>query len=105
MSIITININNKNFRLSCAEGVENDIHNLASELDKRVIECKNISHNASFELLLVLVCLSLQDELSNAKSMLSKIDNDKFQNDEEEKLSETLMTIAGYLENIAKKIV
>jgi hypothetical protein len=49
--------------------------------------------------LLILCALGLQDENSNLRS---KLDNTGF--NDNEKLSETLSTIAGYLEELAVKI-
>ncbi len=47
--------------------------------------------------------LSLQEQVQNLTNKIAKIDGDKIPC-EEEKFAETLSTIAGYLEELARKI-
>ena len=103
MSIITINLNNKNFQLSCNEGSEEQLYSLASRLNEKIIEIKRANPTASFELLLVMTALSIQDQVQNMSSKLGKLSAEK-NHEEEEEFARTLSTIAGYLENLAKKI-
>lgn len=103
MSIVTITLNNKNFQLSCADGSEEELISLALTLDKKINDIKTANPNASFELLLVMAALSVQDQVRTLSSKLGTFSNKK-EDEEVEKFSETLSTIAGYLENLAKKI-
>ena len=103
MSIVTITLNNKNFQLLCNDGSENQLIELATKLDEKITEIKTANPASSFELLLVMSALSLQDQTQNLNNKLGKINGSK-NNDEDEKFAETLSTIALYLENLAQKI-
>lgn len=103
MSIVTITLNNKNFQLSCDEGAEEQLKNLAASLNTRMVEIKSVNSSASFELLLVMAALSIQDQLESVNAKFVHVENDKNSN-EGEQFAETLSTIAQYLENLAKKI-
>jgi len=103
MSIVTIALNNKNFQLLCNDGSENQLIELARKLDEKIAEIKTANPASSFELLLVMSALSLQDQTQNFNNKLDKINGSK-NNDEDEKFAETLSTIALYLENLAQKI-
>lgn len=99
MSIVTITINNKQFQIACNDGQEELLQSAANKLSDNLEMIKNVSPKASTELLLILCALGLQDENS---SLRSKLDNAGVTDNE--KLSETLSTIAGYLEDLAVKI-
>jgi len=103
MSIVTITLNNKNFQLVCNDGSESQLIELASALNARIAEVKIANPSSSFELLLVMSALSLQEQTQNLSAKLGKA-NDPKSGDEEEKFAETLSTIALYLENLAQKI-
>ncbi len=103
MSIVTITLNNKNFQLSCDTGAEEQLRNLGESLNNRMLEIKRANPSASFELLLVMAALSIQDQLESMTAKFGKISGDKDPN-EEEQFAQTLSTIAEYLENLAKKI-
>jgi len=99
MSIVTITINNKQFQIACNDGQEELVQSAAVKLSENVDLIKRASPTASTELLLIMCALGLQDDNSNLRNKLS----DKGW-DDNEKLSETLSTIAGYLEELANKI-
>ena len=103
MSIVTITLNNKNFQLSCDAGAEEQLKNLGESLNSRMLEMKRANSSASFELLLVMAALSIQDQLESITTKFGKVNGNK-NNNEDEQLRETLITIAQYLENLAKKI-
>ena len=103
MSIVTITLNNKNFQLLCNDGSESQLLDIASALNAKIAEVKIANPSSSFELLLVMSALSLQEQTQNLTSQLGK-SNDPKSADEGEKFAETLSTIALYLENLAKKI-
>lgn len=102
MPIITITLNNKKFQLACNEGAEEQIHNLTFKLNEQVIELKKTSPSASFELLLVMTALRLQDQVQTLHNKLGVTNDNSYNPDE--KFAETLSTIAGYLESLAQKI-
>jgi cell division protein ZapA (FtsZ GTPase activity inhibitor) len=103
MSIVTIELGKKNFQLACNDGSENELCDLAFKLNENITQVKKANPSASFELLLVMSALKLQEQTENLTNEIVKISGDKAPY-EEEKFAETLITIAGYLENLAKKI-
>jgi len=103
MSIVTVTLSNKSFQLYCNSGEEELLLSLAAKLDNKITEIKLVNPNASFELLLVMSALNSQAELS---TLTAKFEKTPLQNkpQNEEKFAETLATIAGYLENLARKM-
>ena len=61
MSIITITLAGKNFRLSCSEESKAHIEKLSEKLDLELKETSKLNSSASFEMLLVMVSLGLID--------------------------------------------
>ncbi len=103
MPIVTIKLHNKSFQLACNEGAEEQLFNLAKLLNERIEEVKKGSPAASFELSLVITALDLQEQVQILSAHNKNIAGEKVDY-EEEKLAETLSTIASYLESIAQKI-
>ncbi|PCJ25473.1 MAG: hypothetical protein COA94_06155 [Rickettsiales bacterium] len=62
MSIVTITLNNKTFKLSCPEDSKEHLVLLAQHLDLEIESMKTVNPSASFELLLVMTALNLMDE-------------------------------------------
>ena len=67
-SITSITLNNKVFKLVCNPEEEKELHKLANSLNNRLTQLKTKNHVASFELLLVMAALSLEEENSNLKT-------------------------------------
>lgn len=103
MSIVTITLNNKNFQLFCNDGSEEQLHHLVAQVNEQIAEIKSVNSSASYELLLVMTVLSLQNQIQTLSLKLNTSKDEKNQ-EENEQFSETLSTIASYLENLAKKI-
>jgi len=99
MSVVTISINGKNFQIGCNDGQEELVIKAAEKLDKKLSVLKKASPVASTELLLIMCALGLQDDNSTLRSQLGQGENP-----DSEKVSDTLSTIAGYLEDLANKI-
>lgn len=102
MSIVTVKLSNKNFQLYCNSGEEETILSLAAKLDSKINEIKHTNPIASFELLLVMVALNTQAEISTLTAKSENILQKNLQ--DEEKFSETLIAVTGYLENLARKM-
>ena len=62
MSIVTITLAGKNFKLSCSEDSKSHIEKLAEKLDLELNEMSKGNSSASFEMLLVMTSLGLMDE-------------------------------------------
>ncbi|AAU04198.1 cell division protein ZapA [Rickettsia typhi] len=103
MPIVTVTLNNKSFQLYCNNGDEEELLSLADQLNDKIAEIKLNSPTASFDLLLVMASLNAQAEIA---ILTEKLYKNGFQKNhyEEEKFTETLTTIASYLENLARKM-
>ena len=62
MKIIDINLLNKQLRLSCPDESVENLKKLAVELDAKLSHLHGHNPNASFDLLLVMLCLQLLDQ-------------------------------------------
>jgi cell division protein ZapA len=62
MSIVTITLSNKNFDLYCPEENKQALLDVAEKLDSEIKKMRLANPSASFELLLVMTALNLQDE-------------------------------------------
>lgn len=66
MNIIEITIGEKNYKISCNPGEEDHIVELSQKINERYNNLsKNIGDKASENLMLVIIALMLEDELSN----------------------------------------
>lgn len=99
MSVITITLDNKQFQLACEDGEESSLHDAVEKLSRKVAEARETSPRAATELLLIFCALGLQDENTELRT---KLESSGYS--EDEKISETLSTIASYLDELAKKI-
>lgn len=100
MSVVTITINNKPFQIACSDGEEARVKNAAHILSEKLSVLKQVNSTASHDLLLIMIALGLQDEVHVLKSRLDK----SGESTDGEQISETLSTMAKYLETIAQKI-
>ena len=100
MAIVTLAISGKNFQIACNDGEEERLKSAANTLSSRIDNLKGSNVKANSELLLIMCALSLQDEVVTLRDKLTKMGD----NGEDEKVAETLSTIAGYLESLAKKV-
>ena len=99
MSVVTITLNNKQFQIGCNDGEESLLKNAAEKLQHRIEAMRSESPKATTELLLIFCALALQDENTELQT---KLDSSGYSDDE--KISDTLSTIANYLDELAKKI-
>ncbi len=81
MSIVTITLNDKTFKLSCPEESHTELHSLAKELDNEINKIRQANPSASFELVLVMVALNLLDNKQkqanlNAQHIVKEVNED-----------------------------
>lgn len=100
MAAVTIVINDKHFQIVCNDGDEERLKAAGSLLSTKVEHFKSTNPKATTEFLLVISALGIQDEVTNLQNKLIKMGD----TGEDEKVAETLCTIAGYLESLAEKI-
>ncbi|MES2214759.1 MAG: cell division protein ZapA [Pseudomonadota bacterium] len=100
MAIVTVVINDKNFQIACNDGEEARLQSAGDTLRSKIDALKAISPRATTEFLLVMCALGLQDEVTSLQNKLTNMGD----TGEDDKVAETLSTIAGYLESLAEKI-
>lgn len=103
MSLVTITLGNKNFQLAVSDEAKIELDNLTSKLNDTLMQIRTANPSASFDLLMVILALSLQEQVKDLSQKVAKIDGGQVPHEGEE-FAATLSTIAGYLENLAKKI-
>ena len=95
-SVVEINVNNQIYKISCEEGQEEHIQNLAqfinNELEKLVSSVGQIGEAR----LLLMTCLIIADKLKNESSLSDSLDHDF--------LLEALQKITHRVETVADKI-
>lgn len=70
MAQMTIRINGYSYAVSCEDGQEGHLAEMASEIDRRVGSIKSIGGQSGESRLLVLAALLLADELHDTKASL-----------------------------------
>ncbi|MBL3284257.1 Cell division protein ZapA [Rickettsiales endosymbiont of Paramecium tredecaurelia] len=109
--LTTIIINNKHYQLSCEATQERDLLRCASQINKKLEDIKRNNRTSSQELLLLMLSLSLQDEMNGknvcdveneALRSLSRYNNDA--NAIGEPLHVKLCSIAQYILNLAEQV-
>lgn len=100
MSIVTINLSNREFKLLCPEENHNDLLSLAAKMDLELAKIKQNNASASFDLLLVMLALDLfndrQQKVNLEGGQILKEANDNFQ--------AILSSIFDDLKTVAKKL-
>lgn len=76
MAELTISINNRPFQIACPDGEEQHVSRLAEDLAGRLGDVKQSAGDAGDSLLLVLVGLTLCDELRQNREKIEKLQND-----------------------------
>lgn len=81
MSIVTITLNNRTFKLFCPEESHTELHSLAKELDNEINKIRQANPSASFELVLIMVALNLLDNKQkqanlNAQHIVKEVNED-----------------------------
>ena len=83
MSIVTITLSNRDFKLYCPEESHADLYSLAAQLDSEINKVRQANPSASFELLLVMVALNLFDNKQKQTNLeagdIAKETNEDFQ--------------------------
>ncbi len=100
MSVVTILINGKHIQIACNDGEEDRVKAAGKVLSNKIDLLRSGNPKITTEYLLVICALGLQDEISTLQSKLTRMGD----TGEDEKVAETLSTIAGYLESLAQKI-
>ena len=68
MSLVKLNINNRDFEIECGLGQEDALVNLSYELDRRMKENAKTFGDTNTYLLLIITALQLLDEVSDLRN-------------------------------------
>lgn len=111
MPTVDIAIGKRMFQLVCDEGQEDHLQGLASGISERMEEISKVASGTSENMLLVMASLMLQDELNASESKIQRMKEggdagDLFAQgqDIDEAVSDAVMTIAEYIEELADRI-
>ena len=105
MSIVTITLGNRDFKLSCPKEGQDILISLSKKLDLRIDEAKANNPSASFELLLIIAALGLIDENQSQKSeSVSNTDSENLQDSNNIDYKHTLSELLCELNFVAKKL-
>lgn len=118
--IVEIKIIKSNYKIDCKESDQNKILNCADKLNNRLNKLTSSLGNIDEKTLLVIACLTMEEELKNLKTKISKnsqttnssqinsqlnTENKKYSEDEMlEAISENTDNINDYLTKIIDKI-
>ena len=75
MAQVTIRINGFTYPVSCEDGQEQHLTDMATEVDRRISSIKSLGSQTGESRLLVLAALLLADELHDTKSALTKVES------------------------------
>src|SRR6185436_4379154 len=121
MSTVRVNINGKEYQLACDDGQEEQLVALAQEVDDRVrLLSRQIPHSSE-PLSLLMVSLTLADELADTKRTMRQlqgqihrlqemVDQEQLVNDQarlgemESAMAATLQDVADRIEKIAEQL-
>ena len=99
MSIVTITLAERNFKLSCSEDSKSHIEKLAEKLDLELNEMSKGNASASFEMLLVMTALGLMDEKHSKTKESGGEALEKAEGDHQKQLA----SVFDELKNVANK--
>ena len=100
MSIVTITLSNRDFKLYCPEESHADLYSLAAQLDSEINKVRQANPSASFELLLVMVALNLL----NNKQKQANLEAEDIAKETNEDFQLLLSSIFNELKVVAEKL-
>lgn len=100
MSIVTITLSNRDFKLYCPEESHAELYSLAAQLDSEINKVRQANPSASFELLLVMVALNLL----NNKQKQANLEAEDIAKETNEDFQVLLSSIFNELKVVAEKL-
>ena len=100
MSIVTITLSNRDFKLYCPEESHAELYSLAAQLDSEINKVRQANPSASFELLLVMVALNLL----NNKQKQANLEAEGVAKEVNEDFKILLSSIFNELKVVAEKL-
>lgn len=103
MSIVNIKIRGSNYNLSCGEGQEEQLIELAKKYENRLNEFAKSIPRATDSLLFVMAGIIMEDKIRDMEALLK--DKAKLPASEDEySLSKSADIMAEYIENLSSKL-
>jgi cell division protein ZapA len=102
MGSLTVNVNGRSYPIICGDGEEPHLEYLAEFVDKKVQDLTESAGNASEGQLLLMACLLIADDLSQAYETIEKLREEAEQsesNGAQDAWAEKIEAIAHKLEN------
>ena len=99
MAQVDLAINGKSYKIACDDGQEDHLLELASNVDQRVQQLVSSVGQLGDARLLVMACLLISDELSEAPRNKNQVENDA-----EDMLVHTTNDLATRIERIAEML-
>ena len=111
MPTVNFKINEKNYSVDCGDGQEDQILNIAEQINIKVLELKKMFGNLNNEPLLLMTCILKYGEVEQLKQKLnaSNDEKNKLQNElqstfNQDALADEIINIARKLNNLSKQI-
>ena len=104
MSSVNFKINDKNYSVDCGTGQEEEVLNIAEQINTKVIELKKMFGNLNNEPLLLMACIFKYSEAEKLKQKLVLSNKEIIELQKELKSTFDQDAIADEIANIARKI-
>ncbi|MBN9542217.1 MAG: cell division protein ZapA [Alphaproteobacteria bacterium] len=102
MSIVSVKIKGSNYNLSCGDGEEEQLLELAKKFDSRLTELSKAMPRASDSMLFVMAGILMEDKIRDLDNILK--DKVKFGDTDGDSLNKSAEIMAEYIENLAEKL-
>jgi cell division protein ZapA len=106
MANVTVTLNGRNYELTCNDGQEGHLKELAGDLDRRVQELVKTVGQAGESRLLLMVSLLLADELADANVEIERLQREQGRAPvvDENALTASLEKLAKQIHDIAVRV-
>ena len=104
MAQVAVTVNGKTFEIACDDGQEQRVAELSREIDRRVAALAGSIGQVGENRLLLLAGLMIADELSEARSSLTRLESARTEGQEQAELAERLDLLARRVEAIAARL-
>ena len=103
MAVVNLKIHNQHHQIACDDGQEDHLRKIAYNLDSRMKKMQEIVNTAPDYKLLLMVALTIEDELHDIKSSMQN-KGLAIERNNNENIAKTLDAITDYVENLAKRL-
>jgi cell division protein ZapA len=104
MANVSVNINGRGYELTCNDGQEAHLKELAGEIDRRVQELVKTVGQAGDSRLLLMVSLLLADELADAGGELDRLQQEQAAGAEDASVAASIEQLTQRIQDIAARL-